>query len=94
MSTGFVRASRAHCVYAACLWRRLMERDLCGERSVQSPDADSLASGLRECGSGDDFFAVVEGDDGGFVQTTGRVAEGFVLEYRDASSGQFYRCMD
>ena len=89
MSPGFVRASRAHCVHAPCLWRRLMELELCGERSVHSPDADSPASGPRECASGHDFFAVLEGDDGGFVQTAGRVAEGFVLEYRDAFSGQF-----
>ena len=69
--------------------------DLCGEKTVDIPDMETLTRLIFEYAFRDDFFAILELPTGHFMQTSSTGETGkFVLEVREGSSDDHRRRSD
>lgn len=69
--------------------------DLCGEKTVDIPDKETLTRLIFEYAFRDDFFAILELPTGRFMQTANSDEPGkFVLEVREGSRDDHRRCSD
>lgn len=69
--------------------------DLCGEKTVDIPDKETLTRLIFEYAFRDDFFAILELPSGHFMQTASSDEPGrFVLEVQEGSYDDHQRCSD
>jgi hypothetical protein len=59
---------------------------------IEDPSPAQIEAALRKLPGGTDSFAILGADDQRYIQTHGGPADGFVLEYRDGSEDEHYRC--
>ena len=69
-----------------------MQLDLAGQRTIDFPNAETIAAELRAGARDEDFFAILSEFDARFIQTAGNDTDGFTLEYQDGGLNHHYRC--
>jgi len=69
-----------------------MQLDRAGQRTIDSPNAETIAAELRAGAQAEEFFAVLSEFDARFIQAAGNDMEGFALEYQDGGLNHHYRC--
>jgi hypothetical protein len=68
-----------------------MKLELGVNRTLNGPDADSIALALAGMDWKEDIFAKLSRDKFNYIQVCGTHSEGFILEYQDGSKERFFQ---
>jgi hypothetical protein len=68
-----------------------MKLDLGADRTLDGPDADTIARSLAELDWEKDVFAKLSRDKLNYIQACGSHREGFIVEYQDGSKARFFQ---